>query len=369
MPHTWFDAHLDLAYLAVNGRDMTRPLDRTMPPHAPAGVTLSEMHTGRVRFALGTIFTEVGGSGPEGYPTGNFDRAHAVGRAQLEVYLTWRDQGLIALDRFDTIRTDPTVGEIRGGMGVAEVIPLPLPARLARIPKSPALHVGILMENADPIRSVDELIWWRDRGLVAIGLAWAKSSRFAGGNTSTDGLSALGKDLVREMDRLGIIHDASHLSDHAFDELCATSSKMIIASHSNSRAIVDPVGTNQRHLTDKQIAEIAKRNGVIGLNLYSKFLVPGAGNPGDAPWPADQRATIAHALAHVDRVCSITGNTRHVGLGSDFDGGFAADRTPQGIDTIAHLDALAEGLRAKPYNWSDDDIRAFTVGNWLRVFA
>lgn len=367
--NTWFDAHLDLAYLAVNGREMGVPLDRGSGPHAPAGVTLEEMKAGRVRFALGTIFTEVDGTGPEGYPAGDFARAHAVGRAQLEVYLTWRDRGWIGLDRFARIKADPSVGEIRGGMGVAEVVPLALEKRLARLPKSPPVDVGILMENADPIRSAAELGWWQERGLVAVGMAWAKSSRFAGGNSSTDGVSAEGRELAREMDRLGIVHDASHLSDRAFEDLCGLTGKRVIASHSNCRGIADASGANQRHLTDAQIREIARRDGVIGLNLYSKFLVPGTGTPSGAPWPADRRATVEHALAHVERICAITGSTKHVGLGSDFDGGFAADRTPEEIDTIAMLDRLAEGLRAGPRNWADADIRAFTCGNWLRVFA
>src|SRR5689334_12521266 len=115
----WFDAHLDLAYLAVNARDMLGPLSPSSGPHPPAAVTLPAMRGGGVRFALATIFTEAGGTGPEGYPAGNVERAAAVGRAQLEVYLTWRDRGEIALDLRKALRRDPAVGQIRGGMGVA----------------------------------------------------------------------------------------------------------------------------------------------------------------------------------------------------------------------------------------------------------
>lgn len=362
MVHAWFDAHLDLAYLAVNGRDMLAPAHAEMPPAPhPSCVTLPALHSGGVRFCLGTIFTEPGGDESkwaEAYPVGDVERAHVVGRAQLEVYLTWRDRGLIALDRFAALRAQAGVGEVRGGMGVAEVVGLSVPALLARVPKKPELSVGILMENADPIREPDELSWWKERGVVAIGLAWAKSSRYAGGNSTQEGLSDLGLALVREMDRLKIVHDASHLSDRAFSDVCEATPRRIIASHSNCRAIVDPSGANQRHLTDKQIREIVARDGVVGLNLYSKFLTPGLVESG--------RSTIDQALAHVERICEIAGSCRHVGLGSDMDGGFASDRMPLGIDSPSGLERLAEGLSAR--NWGDSDVLAFVCGNWMRVF-
>lgn len=359
MPLPIFDAHLDLAYLAVSGRDMLAPLDPAAAPHPPAAVTLPALAAGNVRFALGTIFTERDGAGPEGYKSGDFDRAAVVGRAQLEAYLTWRDRGQITLDRFRAIRAEPGVGEIRGGMGVAEVVPVPLQKRLARLPATPALHCGILMENADPIRSPADLPWWKERGLVAIGMAWSRSSRYAGGNTTDEGVSAAGKELVREMDRLGIVHDASHLSDRAFDELCGMTTARVIASHSNCRAIADASGRNQRHLTDAQIREIGRRGGVIGLNLYSKFLDPACAEGG--------RATIESAVSHVERICTLTGSRLHTGIGTDMDGGFGADRMPLGIDSPADLRRLLDALTAR--NWSDADLLGFACGNWLRVLT
>lgn len=357
-PAPWFDAHLDLAYLAVAGRDMTAPLEAIQQRDATAAVTLPALAAGQVRFALGTIFTEVDGTGPEGYPIGDVERAFAVGRAQLEAYLTWRDKGLIALDRFKAMKNTPGTGEIRGGMGVASVVPFSLARRLARLPKQPALHIGILMENADPIRSPEELGWWKDRGLVAIGMSWAKSSRYAGGNSTEDDLTDLGRGLVREMDRLGIVHDASHLSDRAFAGLCEATDKRIIASHSNARALLgDP--NNQRHLTDAQIREIVRRGGIIGLNLFAKFIHPSVADTG--------RPTVDQAVAHVEHICAIAGDRAYVGLGSDMDGGFGADRLPEGVNTPSDLGRLIDALRAR--NWSDDDILGFVCGNWMRVFA
>lgn len=368
----WFDAHLDLAYLAVNGRDMLSSLasaedrERVGGPHPPASITLPSLAEGRVRFVLGTIFTEQGGPGPEGYPVSDTVRAHAAGRAQLEVYLTWRDRGLIGLDLREALAGGAGLGEVRGGMGVAEVVPLSIAARLARLRGTTPLHVGVLIENADPIRTPEELGWWQERGVVAVGMAWARSSRYAGGNMGTEGISDLGRALVKEMDRLGVMHDASHLSERAFDELFDLTDRPVIASHSNCRAIVDPTGTVQRHLTDAQIARISGRGGVIGLNLFSKFIDPVAGET--------VRASIARCVEHIERVCEIAGKVSpigsgraHVGLGSDADGGFAASRLPEGIDLPRDYRLLADALSAR--GWSEDEVNGFACGNWMRVFG
>jgi membrane dipeptidase len=372
-PPLFFDAHLDLAYLAVNGRNMLAPgspyAPRDLAPHAPSAVTLPALAAGKVRLALGTIFTEPGGDTSrwkEAYPAGDFERAAVVGRAQLEVYRTWADRGLITLDRFASLRPDPGVGHTRAGMGAGAFVPFSLPERLASASATrsatPPLHVGILMENADPIRSPAELGWWQDRGLVAVGLAWAKSSRYAGGNTTTDGLTPAGREMIAEMDRLGVVHDASHLSDRAFGQLADATNATIIASHSNCRALLGDA-TNQRHLTDEQIRRIAASpSGVIGLNLYSKFLDPSAAAP-------PIRATLAQTIAHVEHICMLTGSTAHVGLGSDMDGGFAADRLPQGIDGPADLSRLLDALRASPRNWTDADLAGFAHANFARVLG
>lgn len=358
----WFDAHLDLAYLAVCGRDMLAPLDPAAGPHPPAAVTLPALEQGGVRLALATIFTEPEGTGPEGYGAGDFERANALGRAQLEAYLTWQDSGRCRLDLRKFLRVDPGTGEVRGGMGVSEPIS-PGPAhfeRKARERGQPPLHLGILIENADPIRSPGDLAWWRERGVVAIGMAWAKSSRYAGGNSTQEGVSALGRELVREMDRLGLVHDASHLSNRAFSELCGLTDRPIIASHSNCRALLGDPGA-QRHLSDDQVREIVRRGGVVGLNLFARFIDPACGAAG-APRP-----TVDAAIDHVERICDLAGDRRHVGLGSDMDGGFGADRLPRGIDSPRDLGRLAEVLSAR--NWPDADVANFASGNWTRFWS
>ncbi len=376
---TVFDSHLDLAYLAVNGRDMMHadPL-ASGGPDQPGCVTLPSLREGNVRFALGTIFTEVGGKGPESYPPGDspeaIERAFAVGRAQLEVYRTWRDRGLIAMDLRESLRVEAGTGAIRGGMGVAEVVPPSLRERIDKAtgPRQPALRIGVLIEGADVIKTPSQLEWWASQGVVAIGLCWAKDSRYATGNaidpaTNRVGLTPAGRELIKEMDRLGVVPDLAHLSDRACDELLEATSKPVIASHSNCRAIVgsepqvaSPTAPNlQRHLRDDTIREIARRGGVIGINLLSQFILPGGRR--------DRRATVDETIAHIERVCELTNSRRHVGLGSDADGGITRERLPLGIDLPRDYTRLLDGLARR--GWSEDDVRGFACENWCRFWA
>lgn len=374
LPAWWFDAHLDLAYLAVCGRDLARPLAALADaagPHPPAAVTLPALADGRVRFALATIFTEPRGADavslePFEYREGDAQGAHRRGRAQLEVYLTLAERGLLSIDLHTAFRATTGTGVTRGGMGVGEFEPHPPDRPAARLARQQGLHVGLLMENADPIRDPGDLAWWVERGVCVIGLAWVRGSRYAQGNGADTshgpGLTPLGRDLVAEMDRLGVLHDASHLSDRALQELLDATPARVVASHSNCRALIaraDDPRNWQRHLTDASIREIARRGGVIGVNLFSPFLLRGS--------PQDQRAGIDDVVAHVQRVCELTGSHLHVGLGSDADGGFSAARLPAGIDRPADLHRLADALGRA--GWTCTQVEDFAWRNWSRALS
>lgn len=326
----WFDAHLDLAYLAECGRDMTRSPAPDMEPHPPAAVTLASLVEGGFAACLGTIFTEAFDPGQEprypttAYPAGDAEAAHRAGLRQLAHYHDWRDRGLIELMSRDSLRR----------------------------PGAPIV-LGILIEGADPIRSPEELEWWKRQGVVAVGMAWWKASRYAGGNGTDLGMTDLGRALVPAMDELGIVHDLSHLSQRATDELLALTDAPVIASHSNCRVLV--AGENQRHLADETIREIARRGGVIGLNLCSPFLV--------ASGRDDERATIADCVRHVEHVCEIAGSRGCVGLGSDMDGGFSALKLPAGIGRPADCERITGALLDA--GWSEAEALGFRCGNWL----
>lgn len=354
----WLDAHLDLACLAVGGRDMTLadPV-KAGGPFQPGSVTIPTLLRGGVPCALATIFTEAGGDGPEGYPVGDAEAAHKRGRAQLEVYLTWRDMGLVSIDLPGALKVDKHVGEIRGGMGVVEFVPDDPVARLAKDGK---LHVGILMECADPIRTPDELPWWVERGVVMVGMAWWRGSRYAGGNGQSGvGLSDLGKELATVMDHLGVFHDLSHLSQQATDDLLAHTDAVVVASHSNCRALVEPA--DERHLSDETIREIGHRGGVVGVNLVSRFLCS------DAATGSATRAGIDDVMAHIERICELMDRRTGVALGSDADGGLTRDDLPEGINGPADFEKLADALRAA--GWTDSEIDGFRWRNWAEVLT
>ncbi|MFN9906458.1 MAG: membrane dipeptidase, partial [bacterium] len=130
-------------------------------------------------------------------------------------------------------------------------------------------------------------------------MSWGHGSRYAGGNAREGGITPIGRRFVEALDSHRILHDASHLSRAAFDDLLAISPRCVIASHSNPQALLKE---NERHVTDAQIAAIRDRGGWIGLNLYGKFLAH------------DRRATLADCTAHSMHVASIAGADR-IGLG------------------------------------------------------
>ena len=130
----------------------------------------------------------------------------------------------------------------------------------------------------------------------------------------------------------------------------------MVASHANPRARVP----GPRQLSDGMIRRLAERDSVIGIVPYNRFLRPdwAKGDPKNV-------VTIADVAAAVDHVCQVVGDATHVGLGSDFDGGFGAESAPAEIDTVADLARFGPALAELGY--SEEDIAAVLGGNWLRV--
>lgn len=320
------DAHLDLAYLAVRGVDLTRP----SPDPDAIGVTLPALRAGGVRLIFGTIFTEqverepARALEPWEY-AGPDDRSGAAeaGLRQLNLYHL--------LERTGTIRVVRSKHD------------------LDPIDDGGPLRVVILMEGCDPIESPEAVRRWFDAGVRIFALSWAQGSRYAGGNAAPGGMTSEGRRLLRELEALGAIVDLSHLSDEAFDETLECFGGAVIASHSNARALLDP---SPRHLRDDQARRIADRDGVIGLNLYGRFLA------------SARPATIDDAQRHLEHWRRVVG-AGHIGLGSDFDGGFGPSECPAGLRRPEDLPRLLALLRAR--GWSDDEIRRFACDSWLSL--
>lgn len=315
---------------------MLAPLDPRAGPHPPAAVTLPSLRDGGITACLGTVFTEAfyPAKPPDymqvAYPVGDVEAAHAAGVRQLERYSQWEYAG--------------EIGHLKSG------------------PRGRSPLIGILVECADPIRTPEELTWWAERGVIAVGMSWVHGSRYSGGNGESaqeTGITSMGRDFVRAMDHLKLVHDISHLSQRATDDLFSLTDRPVIASHSNCRALID--GKNERHLTDDTIREVGRRGGVIGLNLCSPFLRPGLDRE------KNERASIDDCVRHVEHIAGIHGHARGVGLGSDMDGGFGVLGLPGGIESPRDLSRLADALLAR--GWSGEAVDAFAWGNWARFFG
>lgn len=326
------DAHLDLAYNAVRGRDVTRPAgEQAADAEGIPTVGLPDLRRGSVGLVCATIFCEPGADGPAGFRTP--EQAHAAAFRQIQWYAQRLADGSMRLVR--------NAGDLPRAEALAD-------------PDGP-LPAIILLEGADPIRSPDDIGAFHDAGVRIVGLAWRRS-RYAGGTGHPGPLTAEGRTLVKELDRYGIIHDASHLAEESFWQLLELSSGPVIASHSNCRAIVP----TDRQLSDDMIRAIISRGGVIGINFFDKFLLP----PDE--YKTKRRATLADVVRHIRHICDLAGNANHAGLGTDMDGGLGRDEIPEEITTSADLPKLADALSAAGFD--DDAVRGVMGANWMRYF-
>ena len=180
---------------------------------------------------------------------------------------------------------------------------------------------------------------WNGRNQIADGAAEARTK---------GGLTNFGVELVGEMNRIGMVVDVSHISDAGFFDVIETTTKPIIASHSNCRALCN----HRRNLTDEMIKALADKGGVMGMNFAPDFI--------DG---RKENATLERLLDHVGHVVKIAG-VDHVGLGSDFDG---IETTPKGLEDVARMPYLTEGLIKKGYK--EDYILKILGENFLRVFS
>ncbi|HWB53857.1 MAG TPA: membrane dipeptidase, partial [Tepidisphaeraceae bacterium] len=257
------DAHLDLAYNVERGRDVRMPASQQpVVENEIATVGLPDLRAGRVGLICGTIFAMPKIGNHAGYETAAEAKQQAT--RQLDWYRKQWDGDELALVRTaDELATLTKAPDVHPGLPKDLRMFVPAPEE-----KKKPIPMLLLMEGADAMESEEDVKQWFDNGVRIVGLAW-KRTRAAGGTGEPGPLSDEGRRIVRAMDRVGIIHDTSHLAEEAFWQLLEMSQKTVIASHSNCRAIVP----TDRQLSDKMIRAIAERGGVIGMNFYDKFLM------------------------------------------------------------------------------------------------
>lgn len=211
-----------------------------------------------------------------------------------------------------------------------------------------------MFEGADPISSsMKELRIFYEAGLRVLAPTWSRSTIFAhgvafGGQLPETGLTALGRHLVNECNRLGIILDVSHINPAGFWDLLAESREPVIATHSSVKAISPHV----RNLEDDQIRALANKGGTIGINFATIFLRPDMQRDTDVP--------LETVVSHFEHVINLVGD-EHVSFGTDFDG---ADM-PDCIKDAAGLPVVLREFKRR--GWSDARLERVCNGNFLRV--
>lgn len=327
------DAHLDLGFNALRGRDITLPaISQPADDSGIASVGLPDLRAGGVGLICGTIFCE---------PAGRVDA-----EGKVPGYKNYAEAKQMALDQLAWYQKQFAAGQLKQVLTLAD---LPADGQ----PTRPTPAMILLLEGADPIVELSEVATWHAAGLRIVGLAW-KQTRYAGGTGNPGPLTADGVALVKELDKFGIIHDISHLAEEAFWQLLDLSAGPIIATHSNCRALIP----TDRQISDEMIKAIASRNGVVGMNFFDKFLVPHA--------ETGRRATLQDVIRHIRHICDLLGNASHVAIGTDMDGGLGRDQIPQEIITSADLPKLADHLSKAGF--SDQDVAGIMGLNWLNFF-
>ncbi|WP_266363470.1 dipeptidase [Tellurirhabdus rosea] len=267
------------------------------------------------------------------------------------------------------------------------------PADAYRLEKRGKRAVFIGMENGYPVgEDLSLLKTYYDLGCRYITLSHFANNAICDSATDPDGplhngLSAFGRNVVAEMNRLGILIDVSHVSDKTFYDVLALSKAPVIASHSNARALCD----FPRNMTDDMIRALAANGGVIQVNFVSDYLrkpsdehrraltqvrMASVGRVMTPQLEARQqaqtdsikrvyqheRASVADIVAHIDHIVKLAG-IDHVGIGSDFDGGGGVD----GLEDVSEIENLTRALVKRGY--SEQDIAKIWGGNLLRVLG
>ncbi len=346
-----FDAHLDLAMNALEwNRDLTRPLAELRaseagktdkPDRGNSTVSLPEMRRAGIGICVATLIARVE---HDAYSPIAGWRSPAQAWAQTQGQLAW----------YRAMEQAGEMVHIRDAAGLEKHLTLwnsPAPAE-----KKPVGFV-LSLEGADSILSLAHLAGAREQGLRVIGPAHYGPGIYANGTDASGGFNAKGRNLLKEMDRLGFILDVTHLCDDCFWEALDLFQGPIWASHQNCRALVP----HARQFSDEQIKAIIARGAVIGSALDAWMLVPGWLRGKTTPQSA--KLTLEQFVDHIDRVCQLAGNALHSGIGSDLDGTFGCEQTPADLNTIADLSRIPALLADRGY--APADVNSILHGNFV----
>jgi membrane dipeptidase len=214
----------------------------------------------------------------------------------------------------------------------------------------------ITVEGGEPLEGkIESLRTIYRLGVRSLTLTHFPRNMLGDGSGADDGshLTGFGREVVAEMNRLGMIVDISHLNETGFWDVIELTKDPVLATHSNCKALC----SHHRNLTDDQIKALAENGGVINLSFCGGFIREGVGFDPETV----KKVTIEDWLDHLDHAVNLVG-TKHVGVGSDLDGGCGFP----GLDDVSRFPSLTEGMVSRGY--SDQDIEKILGANDLRVF-
>jgi membrane dipeptidase len=367
-----FDAHLDLAMNAMEwNRDLTQSIQELRkreegltdkPDRGRGTVCFSEMRRGGIGLCVATqIARYVKPKNPlRGWHSPV--QAWAQTQGQLGWYRAMEEAGELVQIRNSKV-LEVHVQLWNAWLDSKNVASAPgmMPGSAVGGEKDPPIGYILSLEGADSLVTLQHLERAYAQGLRVVGPAHYGPGTYAQGTDATGGIGSRGRELLREMDRLGLILDVSHLCDESFWEALDVFQGPLWASHSNCRAIVP----HNRQLSDEQIKCVIERGGVIGAVLDGWMLVPGWVRHKTTPESAGLK--LERLIEQIDHVCQIAGNAQHSGIGSDLDGGFGREQTPTDLDTIADLARLEELLKTRGY--SQKDVEGVLHGNFIRILS
>ena len=343
-----FDAHLDLAMNAMEwNRDLTWSVEdiRTSeagmtdkPDRALNTVSLDAMRKGNIGLC---VATQIARYVKRDSSLPGWNSPHQAW-AQTQGQLAW-------------YKSMEAIGEM-----VQITNKLQLEAHLALWStdniKKPIGYI-LSLEGADSIVTIDHLDKSYEQGLRAIGPAHYGPGTYAHGTDSSGGIGNKGKALLKRIEELNLILDATHLCDRSFWETMDVYNGPIWASHNNCRKFV----AHNRQFADEQIIELINRNAVIGIALDAWMMVPNWVR--GVSTPKGMGVTLEQMINNIDHICQLAGNSKHVGMGTDLDGAFGKEQCPSDLDTIADLQKVGAMLQKKGY--CDEDIENIMSKNFI----
>lgn len=348
-----FDAHLDMAWNACEwNRDLMKPVAeiRQFEKHftdiVPGDCTVSwaELRRGRVGITISTLLPRLNRKHAELTFFQSREADYASGYGQLAYYRAMCERG--------ELRELPDLKTLNEHVAAWES---------DRTPDGQnGLPIGFIlsMEGSQPILHPEQIHEWYEAGLRILGPAHYGENPYCFGTGSEGGLKADGPALLKEMDKAGMLLDATHLADQSFWEALERFEGPVLASHHNCRALVP----GDRQLSDEQIKALAQRGSVIGAAFDCWMIKPGWKRGVTDP----KSVSVEDIVNHTDHICQLLGTTKHCGLGTDLDGGFGKEQTPHDLDTIADLGQYADILERRGY--SSADIEGILYRNFLEFF-